>query len=510
MPDCNRRDLLRMGSLGAATTLARSAQPQTTRDRPNILFLMTDQQRGDCIGADGNQAIQTPNLDRLATEGARFRCAYSSTPSCTPARSALLTGLSPWHHGMLGYGRVASRYFFEKPRALREAGYYTYGIGKMHFRHQRNTHGYHHTLLDESGREQSADFRSDYRSWFWSQAPNLDPDATGIGWNDYPAKEYVLPERLHPTHWTGESAVRFLETYDRPAPFFLKVSFARPHSPYDPPARMMREFRDATIPPASIGGWASRYRQRSSDRPDLWHGDLGAAQVRHSRQGYYGSIRFIDEQIGRVLETLHRRGWYEETLILFVSDHGDMLGDHHMWRKCYAYESSSRIPMLVRWPTGLVDAQRGQVFDAPTELRDVLPTFLDAAGVEAPSHLDGQSLLDLARGKSQGWRGYIDLGHDICYSPKNHWNALTDGQTKYIYHALDGEEQLFDLRKDAGEQKDLSGGRAHSGALREWRRRLVKHFEERGEPFLKGGKLVPRPERFLYSPHYPKPEQTDG
>ena len=500
MPALNRRDLFRLGAAGAA---AAAATAQQRKDRPNILFLMTDQQRGDCIGADGNRAIKTPNLDRLAAEGARFRCAYSSTPSCTPARAALLTGLSPWHHGMVGYSRVAERYPFEKPRVLRDAGYYAQCIGKNHFHHQRNTHGYHHALLDESGREQTPGFRSDYRSWFWSQAPNLDPDATGIGWNDYPAKEYVLPERLHPTHWTGDSAVRFLETYKRPEPFFLKVSFARPHSPYDPPGRVMRDFEDADLPAASGGDWADRYRPRSSDKPSLWHGDLGAAQVRHSRQGYYGSIRFIDEQIGRILEALDQRGMYDETLIVFLSDHGDMTGDHHLWRKCYAYEPSARVPMLVRWPTGLAAAERGQVFEQPVELRDALPTFLDAAGVEAPPSLDGRSLLDLVRGKGEGWREFIDLEHNICYSPKNHWSSLTDGKTKYIYHALDGEEQLFDLQNDPGEKKDLAGDAQRGGELRKWRGRLVDHFQERGEPFLKGGSLVPRPESYRHSPNYP-------
>ncbi|HRT97473.1 MAG TPA: sulfatase-like hydrolase/transferase, partial [Planctomycetota bacterium] len=128
------------------------------RKSPNILFLMTDQHRGDCIGADGNRVIRTPNLDRIAHEGVLFRCAYTSTPSCTPARAGLLTGLSPWHHGMLGYGAVADAYRNEKPKMLREAGYQTLGIGKMHWSPQRNLHGFHRTMLDESGRVESKDF----------------------------------------------------------------------------------------------------------------------------------------------------------------------------------------------------------------------------------------------------------------------------------------------------------------------------------------------------------------
>ena len=297
--------------------------------------------------------------------------------------------------------------------------------------------------------------------------------------------------------------MRFLETCPADRPFFLKVSFARPHSPYDPPARYMREFRDADIPAASIGDWAQSYRPRSSELPSLWHGDLGPAQIRHSRQGYYGSIRFIDDQVGRILEALQSQGLYDRTLILFVSDHGDMLGDHHHWRKCYAYEASARVPMLLRWPDGMVAADRGQVLDQVAELRDVMPTVLAAAGVDVPDSVDGQSLLGPVADGAASWREYVDLEHNVCYSPRNHWNALTDGRWKYVYRALDGEELLFDLGADPGEERNLAGLASSSGQLRLWRSRLVAHFEERGEPYLKGGRLAPRAEGRLYSPHYP-------
>jgi arylsulfatase A-like enzyme len=499
----NRRTFFHLGSAAALAAGAAAARPpQRARERPNILFLMSDQQRGDCLGADGNRAIRTPNLDRLAAEGARFSAAYSSTPSCTPARAALLTGKSPWNHGMLGYGRVAKQYPIEMPQALSDAGYYTLGIGKMHWYHQRITHGFHRTILDESGREQSPDFRSDYRSWFWSEAPNLDPDATGIGWNDYLAKPYALPERMHPTAWTGDTAVHFLETYDRPEPFFLKVSFARPHSPYDPPRRLWDQYAEADLPAAAVGDWAERYRNRSGDTYDIWHGDLGARQVRTSRQGYYGSVTFIDEQIGRILDALERRGELENTLILYLSDHGDMTGDHHLWRKCYAYEASARIPMLLRWPRGLVSAKRGQTLGQPVEIRDVLPTFLDAAGSAQREDIDGRSLLDLVRGEAADWRPFIDLEHDICYSPRNHWTAVTDGKWKYIFHCLDGEEQLFDLTADPLETKDLAGETTHEARLKQWRGRMIERLSERGAPFVKGGKLSPRPESFLDSGNY--------
>jgi len=439
----SRRRLLRL-SLGGITMAVAARSPGAEpppADRPNLLLLMADQFRGDCVGADGNPAIRTPNLDRLAREGVRFRCAYTAAPSCTPARAGLLTGLAPWHHGMLGYGRVGDAYRNELPRMVREAGYHTLGIGKMHWFPQRHPHGFHQTLVDESGRAETKGFVSDYRRWFREQAPDLNPDATGIGWNEYQAKPYALPERLHPTRWTGDRAVEFLEGYDRPEPWLLKVSFARPHSPYDAPKRFFEMYDGADLPKAVVGDWAERHAQpgRKPSR-STWRGDLGAEQVRRSRQGYYGSVTFIDEQVGRVLGALEKRGWLDQTLILFTADHGDMLGDHHLWRKTYAYEGSARIPMLLRWPASMA-AERGRVLRQPVELRDILPTLLDAAGaLDDASRFDGRSLLPLVRGRTEGWRPWIDMEHDVCYDRTNHWNALTDGRAKYIYHAFDGRE----------------------------------------------------------------------
>ncbi|HKA02287.1 MAG TPA: arylsulfatase, partial [Candidatus Solibacter sp.] len=406
-----RRHLLQGATAAPFVARAQSSRPRTAR--PNILLLMADQFRPDCLGAAGNRAIHTPNLDRIAAEGVRFTNAYSSMPTCTPARSGLLSGLAPWNHGMLRMaGGIAQRYPVEMPRALRDAGYHTTAIGKLHYHVQRNLHGYHHTLLDESGREETPDFRSDYRSWFWSEAPHLDPDATGLGWNDYDARPYALPEHLHPTAWIGQTAAKWIETYQRPEPFFLKVSFERPHSPYDPPERLWRRYQDAGLPPAYVANWAAKYARPSGPQSDAWHGDFGAEQVRRSRQGYYGSVEFVDEQIGRVLEALHRRGWTDETLIVFLSDHGDMLGDHNLWRKSYAYDSSARVPFLMRVP----GAPKGVANHNVIELRDVLPTFLEAAGVSSPRPLDGRSLLPLAAGKPVEWRPWLDLEHGICYS----------------------------------------------------------------------------------------------
>ncbi len=504
-----RREFLKMvaaGSAGLAMARGDAFAEGAVKDKakPNILLLMTDQHRGDCLGCDGNKIIKTPNYDRIAREGIRFTQAYSSTPSCTPARAGLLTGLSPWHHGQIGYGQVAERYPYEMPRALHEAGYYTFAIGKLHYAPQRNYHGFDGALLDESGRRQTPGFVSDYHKWFEAKAPGKDPNVTGIGWNDYRSAVYALPEELHPTRWMGLMATDFISNYKREQPFFLKVSFARPHSPYDPPKRFWDMYKTSDMPAPYVGNWAGKHAKGDSSDSNSWHGDFGVEQARKSRHGYYANVTFIDEQIGLILKSLEDRGMLDNTLILCTADHGDMLGDHHLWRKTYAYDGSARIPMLVRWPKSMgLDGKRGSVSDLPVELRDVLPTFLDAAGTQAPTKLDGASLLDVVRGKTEAWRDYIDLEHDVCYSAENHWHALTDGHWKYVFHASDGHQQLFNLDKDPGELNDLTPDPNHTGELIKWRQRLVKHFEERGEPFLKNGDLVPHPTKMIYSPNYP-------
>ena len=207
----------------------------------------------------------------------------------------------------------------------------------------------------------------------------------------------------------------------------------------------------------------------------------------------------------------------ENTFILFTADHGDMMGDHYHWRKGYPYFGSASIPMLVRWPKtmdhsngGKITAPRGSVKTDVVELRDIFPTFLDAANIEASDVLNGSSLLDLLTtlNASSPWRSYVDLEHDICYNVTNHWNALTDGHFKYIFRAYFGDEQLFDLDSDPDELYNLASNASYRATLLEWRSRMVKQFieEERGEDWVDKNnlQLKQRIKGQLYSPYYPK------
>lgn len=477
-------------------------------EKPNIIFIITDQHRGDAIGCSGNDKIITPNIDSLVKEGYNFCNAYSSTPSSTPARAGLLTGMSPWHHGMIGYGKVAEHYKYELPRMLSDCGYLTLGIGKMHWTPQNALHGFAATILDESGRVESPYFISDYRKWFQTVAPGKNPDETGIGWNEHAASTYKLPENLHPTVWTADIAVRTIQHYDGGKPLFLKISFARPHSPYDPPKRILDMYSDIEMDNPVKGEWSRNIGENNKipeSNPTAAFGQFGDEYVKKSKKHYYASITFIDEQVGRIVKALKAKGIYDNTIICFTSDHGDMMGDHNHWRKTYAYEGSSAIPYIVKFPKNMkVSKPIGSKIENPVELRDFLPTFLDLAGEEIPIDMDGKSLAMLVKERNPKWRRWIDLEHAACYSEDNYWCALTDGKIKYIRFLRTGKEQLFDLVKDPKETTDVSNVSSYNKCLLELREAMVNHLSERGEDWVKDGNLVVRNKSMVYSPNYPR------
>lgn len=493
-----------VGCVAQPTASVQAKQPE--KKQPHIILIMTDQQRGDALGSAGNKAVISPNIDRLAAEGHLFNNAYTAAPSSTPARAGMLTGMSPWHHGLLGYGEVAEHYQYEMPQMLKDLGYHTLGIGKMHWHPQNVLHGFETTVLDESGRIESPYFMSDYRNWFNTQAFGLNPDSTGIGWNAHGAKAYALPERLHPTVWTGDRAVEAIEGYTSDQPLFLKVSFARPHSPYDPPQRIVDMYEGRDIPAPAVGDWCKELAidEHPAKNPEAASGNYGTDYAKNSRKYYYAAVTFIDEQVGRIVEELKKKGMYDNALICFVADHGDMLGDHHLWRKTYAYEGSAAIPFIVKLPESIQgNLKSGKEVDAPVELRDLLPTFLALNGRNIPEEMDGLSLLPLLEKEKAPWRKYIDIEHSTAYWADNYWCALTDGKVKYIWFFRTGQEQLFDLVKDPHELHDLSKTANAKKQLAAMRNAMAEHLQERGEEWVKDGKLVIRKKSLLYSPNYP-------
>ena len=482
----------------------------------NVLFLMSDQLRTDALGCYGNKQAKTPNLDWLASRGVRFNNAYSSTPSCGPARAAILTGLSPWYHGILGHVRISRHcYDVELPSTFTANGYYTYSIGKNHFGwDKRKNKGIPHGYLGLDIYD-GPNVVDDYDHWFSEELPGANPLATGLSNKDIRSGVFVYPEYYHPTTWVGREAIQFLKTYNQSKPFFLKVSFHRPHSPYDPPARLMGMFKPEEMPKPYLGdGWDQDCNFKGELQNDLSCGAIPSESIAMSRQGYYGNVALVDEWIGKIIGQLRKQNIIDKTIIVFTADHGDMLGDHYRWHKFQPYESSASIPMLFVWPPALEKAQggpitskRGVTRDEPVELRDLFPTLLDATNQSVPHSLNGSSLLDLLRGiEDMEWREYIDLEHSVTRQKGTfNWNGYTDGKGKYIFQANFPKEQLFNLVNDPHEMHDLSKDPNWRDELLKWRNRLIEQFEKekRGPEWVKNGKLQPRRKLYLHSPHYP-------
>ena len=470
---------------------------------PNIILIMCDQMRGDAYGADGNRTIQTPNLDFLASRGTRFPHAYSAVPSCLPARACLWSGQNQWHAGVLGMGRGQGPIPNDFPHTLAgelsSAGYRTHLVGKGHFHPQRTSMGFQSAELDESGRMDD----SDHRVWFAREAPDgVTPDDHGVDWNAWHARPWHTEERLHPTYWTMTRALACLKDHDPAQPLFLNISFARPHSPYVPPAYYFDTYLRGDLPEPYVGAWAAMHDDpETALDPDAWRGRMRPEQIRRARAGYYGEISFIDTQVGRLLNWL-RRGHaigLDNTWILFVSDHGDMLGDHNLWRKTYAYEGSARVPFFLV-PPGRAGKPARAVADEVVELRDVMPTLLEAAGVPVPATVDGCSILPLQIAAAPDWRAYIHGEHCTCYAPEQEMQYVTDGKRKFIWLPRVGLEQFFDLESDPGELHDLIGAPARADEIARWRGYLIRELERRDCGWGNQGRLVCPDDAPLISP----------
>jgi arylsulfatase len=488
-------------------------------DQPNIILIICDQMRGDCLGADGHPVVQTPNIDYLAARGTRFKHAYSAVPSCLPARATLWTGQNQWHTGVLGMGwgqgPIPNDFPHTLAGELRQAGYRTHLVGKGHFHPQRAMMGFESHELDESGRTLINGFDDEYRAWFAEHAPpGVTPDDHGVYWNSWHARPWHTDEYLHPTAWTMSRALDFLDARSRARarerPLFLNISFARPHSPYVPPQPYWEQYIDQELPPPNVGDWAVMHdRPEDAVDPNAWRGKMTAAQIHRARAGYYGEISFIDAQIGRLLNWMSRfgRDTLANTWFLFASDHGDMQGDHNLWRKTYAYEGSTRIPFLIVPPgrlTGRRDNEtveiRG-VADEVVELRDVMPTLLEAAGLPVPGTVDGRSLLTLLQRPAEEWRPYIHGEHSTCYSTQQEMQFVTDGRRKFVWLPRIGMEQFFDLEQDPGECLDLIDDPNRQEEITQWRGYLVRELDARDCGWVREGALVTPPNEPLVSPY---------
>ena len=451
--------------------------------RPNFLLLMTDQQRGDALGIEGHPVLLTPTLDAIAHQGVRFRRAYSTCPVCIPARRSLLSGQFPKTHGMLGYREgVDWEPEATLPGVLSAAGYQTYLAGRgMHQHPPRKRFGYAHMVVHQ-GRE------SDYDEWLARRQPEGSGGyyGTGVTHNDWTARAWHLPEAYHMTNWTVNTALDFLRKRDPSCPFVLTVSFLAPHPPLVPPAPYMERYLRLDLPAPAIGDWAEPPADGGLGLgPAPGRVDLRGEALRAARAGYYGLINHVDDQLNRLLSPLLGLdgATARNTVVLFCSDHGEMLGDHYLWRKSLPYEASARVPFLVRAPAHM-GLSSGATVDAPVCLEDLMPTVLDLAGLDVPPSVEGRSLVPWLKGETPAWREHLHLE---C-APTHH--ALTDGRWKYVWWVADGREQFFDLAADPQECRDLARVEAAAPEVGRWRARMVAELAERPEGCSDGQRLI--------------------
>jgi arylsulfatase A-like enzyme len=458
---------------------------------------MVDEMRGDCLSALGHPVVQTPNLDNLSRAGVLFSNAYTASPACVPARAALHTGLSPRSHGKGGEKQKPVQvYEHMLAGEFAKAGYYTQAVGKMHVSPVRRLWGFHHIELHDgyirSHRRKGESEIDDYLPWLRQRA-GAEADLVDHGMDcnsSIISRPWHLQESLHPTNWVVSRSIDFLRRRDPTMPFFLFMSFVAPHPPLVPPQIYFDQYLRMGIPACPIGDWADTEDiDRDGLNPVAFKGIVNPAMLREAKAGYYGMITHIDHQIGRFRVAMQEFGVRDNTIVLFTSDHGDMMGDHHLFRKGLPYEGSAKVPFILHDPTGTLGLKKGHICDEPVELMDIMPTLLEAAGLTTPETVEGYSVLPLARGEKAEWRDCVhgEFGRGIL---PHHY--LTDGKIKYIWFTKTGEEQLFDLQNDPQELTNLALNPAYAEQLQLWRRKLITELEGREEGYTDGEKLLVR------------------
>ena len=436
---------------------------------PNILFITCDQLRKDALGCYGNPVIQTPNIDRLAENGVRFDRVFTAYPVCAPNRASLATGRYPSIHGLRYNGIFLPEDELTLMEVLRRRGYATYGAGKMHFGPQWRFppdggplkdprpewavspqpepwempwHGFEQVQLTEDHRVGPyADYlaRHGYDTW---------ADPHSFTYPQHICVRSVYPEEHHQTTWIGDRSIEFLESHAREQPFFLWTSFVHPHHPFNPPAPYDTLYDPAAMPlplwdSSEVAGWPQAYHDKHF-RTEGSHEAIGMHKVSDAewqrvKAFYYGMISLIDKQVGRILETLARREMLDNTIIVFTSDHGEMLGDHHLVFKGTTYDAVTNVPLIVARPG---ETAAGALRTTLANSIDLMPTLLELVDAGIPAGVQGMSLVPALRDPG------VQLREATLIENAGARRSVRTADALLTWHGAGRRGELYDLHAD--------------------------------------------------------------
>ncbi len=437
--------------------------------KPNILWICTDQQRFDTIHSLGNPDIRTPHIDRLVAQGVAFTKAYVQSPICSPSRASFLTGRYPRTTRVTKNG---APYFPEDEvlvtKILAESGYDCGLVGKLHLSSNRNEQmpfgierryddGYRYYRWSPTPRN-GWEVGHDYQVWLKEQ---------GIEWEKhYKRRDGGIEAKYSQTSWCTYETERFIR-YNSHAPWLLSVNLFDPHEPFDPPMEYKQRYlpSDMPLPKWKDGELANKPEIQQSDYINGGQGGLGPACAKLSDiekqeyvADYYAMIEQIDDHVGKLLTVLEETGQLENTVIIFMSDHGEMLGDHGLiWKGAYFYEGLVHVPLIISWPGHI---QQNMKSDALVELVDLAPTLLDLCGVEIPYYMQGKSLLSILTGKTNPHQHkdhvYCEFYHALLNTHEDIYATMYyDGRYKIVvYQGIDLGE-LYDHQTDPDEFVNL-------------------------------------------------------
>ena len=473
----------------SAVGLAPAPAAQRTGERPkNVLFLLSDQHRPLAMSLLGDRYARTPHLDGLARSGVRFDGAYCSNPVCTPSRASLLTGLYTHNHRTWNNATPWPFEIRTVAHHFSRAGYISGLIGKMHFV-DAQTHGF--------------DYRLDFNDWYQYLGPKtklyaeeLSRANSGSGmpqiddlWRDFgdpwigsreqdDRKGFVhigraskIPERDHFESFVARETVRFLRRFGKQNPFFLISSYLKPHDPFMPPERFAAMYPPDSVELPSTYGKVDLNRvpkeirnRIESDRPNPEIGDPRQARQRIAM--YYGNVAHLDDCLGQVLAALRELDLEKDTIVLYSSDHGEMLGEHGLWHKFVFYDPSAGVPLIFRVP-GMTQA--GGRCVTPVSQVSLMATLLDLCGISVPSGLDGDSLVPSLRAPERTLD--TTVYSEFALRTKNAKYMIRRGDWKYSFYVNDMAE-LYNLRDDPREMNNLALEASHHGRVDEMKGRL--------------------------------------